>query len=212
MKPAQAQLAQMEKDISAVMLQRWFELCPQLQPQRKLTLLCGHPRSGTTLLEQVLDSHPGIISAEETIVFEDNALPPLTHAYPMDAPLCPCSNQLPFRSCSGRGGNISISRKNSSNEGIGDRMLLDKNPALNPRIPAIARIFPEARFLVAIRDPRDVCLSCFMQPLPVNPVSAAYLDLEGTAAQYASVMGFWKAVQPLMKKSIPRSALRGHGG
>ena len=75
-------------------------------------------------------------------------------------------------------------------------MLLDKNPALNPRIPAIARIFPEARFLVAIRDPRDVCLSCFMQPLPVNPVSAAYLDLEGTAGQYASVMGFWRAVQP----------------
>jgi len=45
---------------------------------------------------------------------------------------------------------------------IGDRLLIDKNPALNVLIPAVARIFPEARFLIAIRDPRDVSLSCFM--------------------------------------------------
>jgi hypothetical protein len=61
------------------------------------------------------------------------------------------------------------------------------------------RVLPEARFLVAIRDPRDVCLSCFMQPLDVNQISSAYLSLEGTATQYASVMSFWKALQPRLK-------------
>jgi tetratricopeptide (TPR) repeat protein len=35
----------------------------------RLALLCGHPRSGTTLLEQVLDSHPEFVSAEETAIF-----------------------------------------------------------------------------------------------------------------------------------------------
>ena len=81
----------------------------------------------------------------------------------------------------------------------GNRLLVDKNPALNVLIPAVARIFPEARFLVAIRDPRDVCLSCFMQPLPLNPVSSAYLSLETTVAQYTSVMGFWRTILPRLR-------------
>ena len=198
-KPGQGQLAQMEKDLSAVMLQQWFEMGPQLQPQRPLSFLCGHPRSGTTLLDQVLDSHPGIISAEETLIFEDNALQPLTRSYPVDAPLLRVLESVPIPLLLRSRREYFDFMERFLGQGIGDRMLLDKNPALNPRIPAIIHIFPEARFLVAIRDPRDVCLSCFMQPLPVNPVSAAYLNLEDTAAQYASVMGFWKAVQPLMK-------------
>jgi hypothetical protein len=82
---------------------------------------------------------------------------------------------------------------------IGDKLLIDKNPALNVLIPAVVRIFPEARFLVALRDPRDVCLSCFMQHLSMNPVSSAYLTLEGTVTQYASVMGFWRAMLARMR-------------
>jgi len=65
----------------------------------------------------------------------------------------------------------------------------------------VARIFPEARFLVAIRDPRDVCLSCFMQPLALNPVSSAYLSLAGTVTQYASVMGFWRTILPRLRNA-----------
>ena len=82
---------------------------------------------------------------------------------------------------------------------IGGRMLVDKNPALNVLIPAAARIFPEAKFLIALRDPRDVCLSCFMQPLSPNPVSSAYLSLEGTVTQYLSVMGFWRVLLPRLR-------------
>jgi hypothetical protein len=82
---------------------------------------------------------------------------------------------------------------------LGNKLLIDKNPALNVLIPAVVRIFPEAKFLVALRDPRDVCLSCFMQLLPLNPVSSAYLTLEGTVTQYASVMGFWRAMLPRMR-------------
>jgi hypothetical protein len=63
----------------------------------------------------------------------------------------------------------------------------------------VARLFPEAKFLVAIRDPRDVCLSCFMQPLALNPVSSAYLSLEGTINQYSSVMGFWRTILPRLR-------------
>jgi hypothetical protein len=40
-----------------------------------------------------------------------------------------------------------------------------------------------------------------MQHLPINPVSSAYLTLEGTITQYASVMGFWRAMLPRMRNS-----------
>jgi hypothetical protein len=82
---------------------------------------------------------------------------------------------------------------------VGGRLLVDKNPALNVLIPAVIRIFPETKFIVAIRDPRDVCLSCFMQPLTVNPVSSAYLSLETTVAQFASVMSLWQVMLPRMQ-------------
>ena len=67
--------------------------------------------------------------------------------------------------------------------------------------PALIRVFPEIKLLIALRDPRDVCLSCFMQPLSLNPVSSAYLTLAGTVAQYASVMGFWRTLLPRLRNA-----------
>ena len=72
--------------ISAEILQRWFDFGRELQPARRLALLCGHPRSGTTLLEQVLDSHPDIVSAEETEIFHEDAYVPLLRAHPARTP------------------------------------------------------------------------------------------------------------------------------
>ena len=51
---------------------------------------------------------------------------------------------------------------------------------------------------MAIRDPRDVCLSCFMQFLPLNPVSSAFLSLATTVEAYAGVMNFWLTIKPRM--------------
>ena len=81
---------------------------------------------------------------------------------------------------------------------IGGRLLLDKNPALNLMIPMVVRVFPETKFIVALRDPRDVVISCFMQALPLTTVSSAYHTLEGTVNQYANVMGFWLEMLPRM--------------
>ena len=60
---------------------------------------------------------------------------------------------------------------------IGDRLLIDKNPSLTFLIPLLFRVFPEIKLLVALRDPRDVVLSCFMQTMPLNQGSSAYLSL-----------------------------------
>jgi len=56
----------------------------------------------------------------------------------------------------------------------------------------ILRVFPAARFIVAVRHPCDVCLSCFMQDFKMNDVTANFVTLEETAFLYAEVMGLWQ--------------------
>jgi hypothetical protein len=80
-------------------------------------------------------------------------------------------------------------------EPIGERMLMDKNPELTYLIPLVNCVFPEMKILFALRDPRDVVLSCFMQKLPLNSISVNYLSLDETARKYAHVMHHWLATR-----------------
>lgn len=194
----QERLRQTGRSISTQMLRRWHEAGNDLQPSRPLALLCGHPRSGTTLLEQVLDSHPDAISAEETDIFRDQAYQPLKRGLPDDSLMLPVLEAAAPASLHRSRADYFHSIEMFLGEPIGPRLLVDKNPSLTVLLPAVLRIFPEVKCLVALRDPRDVCLSCFMQPLPLNPVSAAFLTLEGTIAEYASVMGLWRTIAATM--------------
>src|SRR6185503_10803826 len=202
----QARVRELEQTISSSVLERWAASGAELGPPRRLAVLCGHPRSGTTLLEQVLDAHAEIVSAEETHILHDEAYLPLSRGFHESASVlevldAAAPSQLrQSREDYFRFTELFLHRP------IEGRWLIDKNPALNVLIPAVIRIFPEAKFLFAQRDPRDVCLSCFMQHLRLNPVASAYLTLEGTVKQYASVMGLWRALSPRMKN--PRLELR----
>ena len=195
----QARVREEEQTISASVLERWADAGAEWLPARRLVILCGHPRSGTTLLEQVLDAHPDIVTAEETHILHDEAYLPLSRGFPETASVLQVLDAAAPTQLRQARENYFRYTELFIGKTIGDKLLIDKNPALNVLIPAVVRIFPEARFLVALRDPRDVCLSCFMQPLAINPVSSAYLTLEGTATQYASVMGFWRTMLPRMR-------------
>lgn len=193
-------LRNMRANISTDLFQKWFEAGAALAPIRRIALLCGHPRSGTTLLEQVLDSHPDMVSAEETEIFHDYAYIPLMKGLPEGAPMLPVLEAA------------DISRLQQSREkyfrqtelllghSIHDRLLIDKNPSLTFFIPAILRVFPELKLLVALRDPRDVVLSCFMQAfVPVGQVTSAYLTMESTVDEYAALVGIWQTLAPLLQ-------------
>lgn len=190
----QARVREEEQTISASVLHRWGEPNPALGQTRRLAILCGHPRSGTTLLEQVLDAHPDIVSAEETHILHDEGYLPLSRGFPETASVLQVLDAAPPSQLRQSRDNYFRFIGLYIGKTLGEKLLVDKNPALNVLIPAVVRIFPEAKFLVALRDPRDVCLSCFMQFLSLNPVSSAYLTLEGTVTQYASVMGFWRVM------------------
>ena len=55
----------------------------------------------------------------------------------------------------------------------------------------VPRFCPETRCLIALRDPRDVVISCFMQYLPLNTNSIYFLTLERAAQRYANDIGLW---------------------
>jgi hypothetical protein len=147
----------------------------------------------------VLDAHPGIVSAEETHILHDEAYLPLSRGFPETASVLQVLDAAPPSQLRQSRENYFLFTERFLRHPIEERWLIDKNPALNVLIPAAIRIFPEAKFLIALRDPRDVCLSCFMQYLPLNPVASAYLSLESTVQQYASVVGLWRALLPRLK-------------
>jgi Flp pilus assembly protein TadD len=194
----QGRAREMEQSITAAVMDRWRADIDKLQPARRLALLCGHPRSGTTLLEQVLDSHSDIITAEETKLMHDDAYLPLIRDYPEGTSILQALDSAPPSVIRHARDNYFRCMEMFLRTQIGGRLLVDKNPGMNLLIPMVVRIFPETKFLIALRDPRDVVVSCFMQALPPTPISSAYLSLEGTVNQYANVMGFWLDMQPRM--------------
>src|SRR4029077_342363 len=82
LKTIRARISYLTENTTTQLMNEWSKTATLLQPARRLALLGGHPRSGTTLLEQVLDSHLEIVSAEETEVFYNDALGPLMRANP----------------------------------------------------------------------------------------------------------------------------------
>ena len=189
----------MTVNATADVLQQWFADTSRLQPPHRLVLLGGHPRSGTTLLEQVLDAHPGIISAEETEIFYNDAYGPLLRGHPDDTAMFDAlASATPER--------LQQSRQNyfratdlSLGQPVGGRLLVDKNPSYTFLIPAFVRIFPETKLLIALRDPRDVVLSCFMQNLPLNQTGAACLTLASTTQEYTDLMTVWQTIKARMR-------------
>ena len=188
----------MQANVSADLLQRWQAERAALAPPRRLALLCGHARSGTTLLEQVLDAHPEVVSAEETDVFIDDAFGPLRQSFPPDAYMLPVLAGSGLPALQTVRANYFRAMDLSLGQPLAGRLLLDKNPGHTFLIPAFLRIFPETKFLIALRDPRDVILSCFMQAQPLNPVTAANLTLAGSVQDYADLMSTWRTLAPLM--------------
>jgi Flp pilus assembly protein TadD len=191
---------EMQATISGEIFQRWFNTSSTLSPVRRIAFLGGYPRSGTTLLEQILDSHPGLVSAEETTLFNDDVYVPLVRNCPPGTAMLPmlesASTSL-LRQL--RENYFSVLTKHIGSP-IGERLLIDKNPAINMLIPAFMRVFPEIKLLIALRDPRDVCLSCFMQAhLPLTKGSVAFLTLEGTVDAYTRVMGLWRTLAPMIE-------------
>lgn len=64
------------------------------------------------------------------------------------------------------------------------RILIDKLPANLGAIAALGAVFPDARFIVMTRDPRDAVVSAFKQRFQPNPSTVQFLSIDSAAAYY----------------------------
>jgi tetratricopeptide (TPR) repeat protein len=190
-------LGKLADELTPAHFQRWAEVAKSF-PRRKAAVLTSFPRSGTTLLEQVLDSHSGLVSSDEREAFARDIFPAMwlgpTTPAPSAKALDGVSNErlLQLRE---RYFNYMAA---ALNEPIGDRVHLDKNPPMTLVLPGFLRLLPEAKVIVALRDPRDVVVSCFFQFLPLNPNSVCFLTLERTAQRYANDMAVWRRLREMI--------------
>jgi hypothetical protein len=160
--------------------------------------LTGFPRSGTTLLEQMLDAHPDLVSSEEREFIGRELFHVLVNPRGT-APLINVLNDLRATEIAPERRRYFEAVEYLLGERLGGRMHLDKNPAYNLTIPLVLRVFPETRLIVALRDPRDVVLSCYLRYLPVNAVSVHFFDVRRTAQRYALDMEAWRRFRDLIE-------------
>ena len=146
------------------------------------TFLVGFPRSGTTLLEQALAGHSRVAALEEAptlaaahaeFMSSSDGLARLARLSPDEAAIWRARY---WAEVAAHGVDVS------------GRLFLDKAPAGTVDLPLMAKLFPDARILFAVRDPRDVVLSCLRNNFQLNAMTYAFTDLQATAACYASGM------------------------
>jgi tetratricopeptide (TPR) repeat protein len=152
--------------------------------------LIGFPRSGTTLLEIVLDGHPRVVSLDEHELLIDSVRRFLLE--PLDlGPLEQASESELAR--------LRMAyweRVRRADIDVTQKVFVDKYPMNTLKLPLIARLFPRAKILFAQRDPRDVVLGCFRRRFRMNAAMYELLTLQGGAALYDQTMSFAAQLEP----------------
>ncbi len=155
--------------------------------------IVAFPRSGTTLLEQILDAHPLLQSMDER-PFLKRALDDVIDLgirYPAELGRLSAAQ---LQSLRGRYWEL-VSRRVTLRPG---QRLVDKNPFNMLRLPVIRRLFPDARTILAIRHPCDTLLSCFLQHFRAPDLALMCRDLPTLASNYRAAFDFWYAQLPLL--------------
>lgn len=157
--------------------------------------LVGFPRSGTTLLDTILMGHPDTVVLEEQppLNLVDKALGGLQALAELDEAAIIEARRSYFDE---------VEKIHPLPEGA---MLIDKSPLFLHKVPLIARIFPKARYTLALRHPCDVILSCYMSNFRLNTAMANFLDLNDAAAFYDLTFRYWEhasALFPIEAKTV----------
>ena len=152
------------------------------------------PRSGTTLMEMILASHPalqtsGELTAMGMVMDRLNSIIDRELDYPFQLDTLTDAERLALCDVYWRCFESELSSP------LSERILIDKNPLNLLYLPLIRALFPTAKVLMAVRDPRDVCISNFMQAFSPNVFMIHMKDLASTANLYADYMALWRTAR-----------------
>jgi tetratricopeptide (TPR) repeat protein len=163
----------------------WKPLSPPGSRQSPVFVV-GFPRSGTTLLEQMLDAHPDFQSMDERAYIHDliEGMELVGQQYPADLANLTQQDADQLRSVYRR-------MVGEVLPDLGERRLVDKNPLNMLCLPMIMRLFPHARIILCLRHPCDVLLSCSMQPFRSPAFMVLCSSLQRLAQGYVRAFEQW---------------------
>ena len=160
----------------------------------KPVFIVGMPRSGTSLVEQILSSHDQVYGAGELREIGDyvRQLPELLNTAKTYPSCVPELNKAILDELAQR--YLSHIERISS----GEFLVTDKMPQNFLYLGLIAQIFPNARIIHCQRDPRDVCLSIYFQNFSEDHTYSTRLEnIVAYFNHYRRLMGYWKSVLKL---------------
>ncbi len=159
------------------------------KPPRPVFIV-GMPRSGTTLLEQMLSAHPQVHTAGEQAIVDEATLGALM-PYPQSCREGGDARLAPIRQAYTQMLRAHANAKPSS------RVILDKYPMNFLHLGLIRQLFPEAVLIHSYRHPADTCLSIYFQDFRSGNLYANNLqDLAGTYRSYCELMQHWHRMLP----------------
>ena len=152
--------------------------------------LVGFPRSGTTLLDTILRSHSGVQVVEEQPILQDvklllekNGIADLS-SYNISPEILQMAREKYEH-------NIQQYLERS----VKSDVWIDKLPLNIFHVPWINILYPQAKFIFALRHPMDVILSCWMQNFKLNPSMVNMVDLDQTVEFYCLAMSTFKVAR-----------------
>ena len=157
----------------------------------------GFPRSGTTMLEQMLDAHSGMASMDEQPFVQRviERMQSMGVEYPdqlgkLDNAKCATLRDAYWRA---------VARVVQLQPG---QRLVDKNPLTMLRLPLLVRLFPNAKIIFVVRHPCDVVFSNYLQHFNAPAYIALCSTMERLANGYATAMRFWNQHVALLKPRV----------
>jgi tetratricopeptide (TPR) repeat protein len=163
--------------------------------------IAGMPRSGTTLVEQIIDAHPLACGAGELQDIEAMAAG-LPGELDCLEPYPACAAELEPDDVARLGKRYVDALKRRARNA---KRVVNKSLENYRNLGLIAVLFPAAPIIHCVRDPRDTCISCFTSsilPGP-HPYISDLRDLGFAYGQYVRLMEHWKAVvaRPMLEVS-----------
>ena len=168
--------------------------------------IVGMPRSGTTLVEQIISSHSqaagvGELAAIEEISMQIPSLTGSTASYPE------CLQNISDPALK------SIAQKYldklSANYKSSER-IVDKTWYNFYFLGLISTLFPKARIIHCLRDPRDVAVSCFFSNFNSIHWSWKFEDIIDYYGSYKKLMQHWQTTLPIKMFEVEYEALVGN--
>jgi tetratricopeptide (TPR) repeat protein len=178
------------------LLSRWSgTVFPDTQPAP--SFIMGFMRSGTTLTQEVLDAHPEVFVGDEAD-FIPAMKRELHRKYPTGTSTVEKLQKLDLAGVMHLRAFYWNSVRQRFGDRIGQQKFVDKLTMNTVDLGLINCIFPDARVVFVMRDPRDVCLSCYMQLMVPTPTTVQLQTWKGTANFYALVMDWWRYIKQEM--------------